>query len=61
MDQAGKYPRPTDLKFSRSLMIPKRGSVFDYVYTRKTYGSWNKWETLIEPTVIGGKTKVGMN
>ncbi|KAJ8047551.1 Dynein heavy chain 3, axonemal [Holothuria leucospilota] len=58
MDQAGKYPRPADLKFPRSLMIPKRGSVFDYVYTRKTYGSWNKWETLIEPTVIGGKTKV---
>ncbi|XP_071815449.1 dynein axonemal heavy chain 3-like isoform X3 [Apostichopus japonicus] len=59
MDQTGRHPRPAELKFARNLLIPKRGSVFDYVYIRKNYGSWNRWETLIEPTVITDKTNVG--
>ncbi|XP_071486244.1 dynein axonemal heavy chain 3-like [Diadema antillarum] len=61
MDSSGKHPRPKDLKFARSLLIPKRGSVFDYVYTRKTFGAWNRWETLVTPTEIAESTQMMVN
>ena len=60
MDSTGKHPRPKDLKFARSLLIPKRGSVFEYVYTRKTYGSWNRWDTMVTATEISENTQVKM-
>ncbi|XP_043569115.1 dynein axonemal heavy chain 3-like [Chiloscyllium plagiosum] len=41
------YPRPKDLKFPRALQIPKKGSVFDYVYLKRTFSSWCTWRDLI--------------
>ncbi|XP_033114673.1 dynein heavy chain 3, axonemal-like isoform X5 [Anneissia japonica] len=58
MDTTGKYPRPKDLKFQRSLIIPKKGSVYDFVFMRKTYGSWTSWENLVEKPNLGVKTQV---
>ncbi|XP_077987554.1 dynein axonemal heavy chain 3-like isoform X2 [Glandiceps talaboti] len=53
-----KFPRPKELKFPRSLLIPKKGTIFEYVYIRRMYGSWHRWENLIEPVSIGEKAKV---
>ncbi|XP_070559259.1 dynein axonemal heavy chain 3-like isoform X5 [Ptychodera flava] len=53
-----KHPRPKELKFPRNLLIPKKGSIFEYVYIRKMYGSWHRWEGLIEPVSIGEKAKL---
>ena len=58
MDTTGKHPRPKELKFARNLLIPKRGSVFDYVYTRKTFGAWNQWATFVTATEIADNTQV---
>ncbi|XP_033642613.1 dynein heavy chain 3, axonemal-like [Asterias rubens] len=58
MDTTGKHPRPKDLKFARNLLIPKRGSVYEYVYIRKRYGSWHRWETMVTSTDIGAKAKI---
>ncbi|XP_065937642.1 dynein axonemal heavy chain 3 isoform X7 [Magallana gigas] len=59
-----KYPRagnkiskPKDLKFANNLKIPKNGSVFEFVYLRKQYGSWYKWSNLISPLNIDEKAK----
>ena len=52
------FYRPKDLKFPRGLMIPKRGLVYDHVYIRKQYGSWNSWTSLLSPVDIDEKTKV---
>ncbi|XP_038073730.1 dynein heavy chain 3, axonemal-like isoform X4 [Patiria miniata] len=61
MDTAGRHPRPKDLKFARNLLIPKRGTVYDYVYIRKVYGSWHRWETLVMASDIGAKAKLCKN
>ncbi|XP_030856161.1 dynein heavy chain 3, axonemal-like [Strongylocentrotus purpuratus] len=61
MDTTGKHPRPKELKFARNLLIPKRGSVFDYVYTRKTFGAWNQWATFVTATEIADNTQMMVN
>ncbi|XP_022099330.1 dynein heavy chain 3, axonemal-like isoform X3 [Acanthaster planci] len=58
MDSTGKHPRPKDLKFARNLLIPKRGTVYEYVYIRKVYGSWHRWETLVMASDISAKAKI---
>ena len=51
-------PRPKDLKFSRALMIPKKGTVYDHIYIQKQYGSWNTWSSLITQVSIDAKAQV---
>ncbi|KAK7495478.1 hypothetical protein BaRGS_00013176, partial [Batillaria attramentaria] len=53
-----KYPKPKDLKFSRALMIPKKGTVYDHVYIQKQYGSWHTWSSLVTPVSIEVKTQI---
>ncbi|XP_069141245.1 dynein axonemal heavy chain 3-like isoform X4 [Argopecten irradians] len=53
----GHITRPKDLKFSRGLMIPKKGLVYDHVYIRKQFGSWYTWSSLIQPFKIDDKAK----
>lgn len=60
MESTGKYPRPKELKIARNLLIPKRGLVYDYVYMRKQYGAWTKWDNLVENPSIGEKAQVWM-
>ena len=36
-----KNSRPKDLSFPRTLLIPKRDTIYDFIYIRKQYGSWN--------------------
>lgn len=55
------FPRPRELKISRSLLIPKRGSVFDYVYAKKTYGSWHRWANFTKSPDLSDSTKVSWN
>jgi hypothetical protein len=50
--------RPKDLKFSRGLMIPKRGLIYDHVYIRRQYGSWYQWSSLLSNIDIDDQTKV---
>ncbi|GAB1598116.1 dynein heavy chain 3, axonemal-like [Argonauta hians] len=50
--------RPKDMKFTRDLLIPKKGSIYDYIYLKKQYGAWRTWESLMEPTIITEKTKL---
>ena len=52
------FCRPKDLKFANNLKIPKNGSVYEFVYLRKQYGSWYKWSNLISPLNIDEKAKV---
>ena len=52
------FPRPRELKIARNLFIPKRGSVFDYVYVKKTYGSWHRWGNLTKTPDLNDTTKV---
>ena len=52
------FPRPRELRFARSLLIPKRGSVFDYVYIKKNYGSWHRWESLAGSTQLSESIRV---
>ena len=40
--------RPKELRFSRGLIIPKKGSVFDYVYLRAPFGNWYTWQNGVE-------------
>ncbi|XP_064605237.1 dynein axonemal heavy chain 3-like isoform X2 [Liolophura sinensis] len=53
-----KYPRPKELKFAKSCLIPKRGTVFDHVYVRRLYGAWAGWATLVKPVNIKEGTKI---
>lgn len=52
------HPRPRELKIPRSLLIPKRGSVFDYVYAKKNYGSWHRWGNLAKTPDLSEEKKV---
>ncbi|KAK3779689.1 hypothetical protein RRG08_013644 [Elysia crispata] len=52
-----KYPKPKDLKFPRALLIPKKGTVYDHVFIRKQYGSWNPWTSLVQPVNIDEKAQ----
>ncbi|XP_052058680.1 dynein axonemal heavy chain 3-like isoform X1 [Mytilus californianus] len=62
-----KYPkvrgmtRPKDLKFARNLLIPKKGTVYDHVYIKRQYGSWNLWSSMITPFSIDEKAKLTLN
>ncbi|XP_041348477.1 dynein heavy chain 3, axonemal-like isoform X2 [Gigantopelta aegis] len=55
---SAKYPKPKELKFSRGLMIPKKGTVFDHVYIKRQYGSWNLWSSLVKPMNIDSKADI---
>ena len=50
--------RPKELKFPRSQLIPKKGLVYDHVFIRKQYGSWNPWSNLVQPVNIDEKAQV---
>ena len=52
------HARPRELRISRSLLMPKKGSVYDYVYTKKSYGSWNRWENLTVKPDLSDATQV---
>ena len=53
-----KDSRPKDLSFPRTLLIPKRDTIYDFIYLRKQYGSWNTWSSLLEPQIIPPNAKV---
>ncbi|KAL3852322.1 hypothetical protein ACJMK2_015979 [Sinanodonta woodiana] len=50
--------KPKDLKIARNLLIPKKGLVFDHVYLRRQYGSWNSWSSLVTPVNIDDKARI---
>ena len=50
--------RPKEVKFSRGVLFPKKGCIYDYVYTRRTYGAWRTWGNLVNPTFIDEQTEV---
>nr|XP_026694595.1 dynein heavy chain 3, axonemal isoform X2 [Ciona intestinalis] len=52
------HPRPRELRISRNLMIPKRGSVYDYVYMKQNYGSWHRWENLTKKSELNERTNL---
>nr|XP_039250666.1 dynein heavy chain 3, axonemal-like [Styela clava] len=54
----GIHAPPKELKIPRNLLIPKRGSVFDYVYVKKTYGSWHRWANLTKTPDLSDDTKL---
>lgn len=39
-------------------MIPKKGSIYDHVYIKRQFGSWNLWQNLVEKLDIDEVTKV---
>ena len=53
-----KDSKPKDLSFPRTLLIPKRDTIYDFIYLRKQYGSWNTWSSLLEPQTIPPNAKV---
>ncbi|XP_078276213.1 dynein axonemal heavy chain 3-like [Rhinoraja longicauda] len=44
--------KPKDLKFPRALQIPRTGSVFDFVYLKKTFSSWCSWKHLVNAVAV---------
>ena len=51
--------RPTELKFPKGLLIPKRGLIYDHVFVRKTLGGmWCMWQSLVKPINMTETTKV---
>ena len=46
------------MKFSKNLLIPKKGIVYEHRYVYTTYGSWTTWSSLIAKTELTAKTKV---
>jgi hypothetical protein len=45
--------RPKDLIFSKSLLIPKTESIYDFIYVRKNLmGTWTTWASLIESQAL---------
>lgn len=53
--------RPKDLKFPRAILIPKKGTVYDHIYTYRRYGSWNPWTSLVRPVSIEEKVQVSLD
>uniref|UniRef100_H2YSE4 AAA+ ATPase domain-containing protein n=1 Tax=Ciona savignyi TaxID=51511 RepID=H2YSE4_CIOSA len=52
------FPRPRELRIPRNLLIPKRGSIFDYVYIKQNYGSWHRWDNLTQNPELTDSTQV---
>jgi len=51
--------RPAELKFSKGLLIPKRGTIYEHVFVRRTLGGmWCTWQSLVKPIDITESTKV---
>lgn len=54
------FCRPAELKFAKGLLIPKRGTIYDHVFVRKTLGGmWCTWQSLVQPINLTELTKVG--
>jgi hypothetical protein len=53
--------RPKDFIFPKSVLIPKRSTVYDYIYIRNNVGAWNLWSSLIETQPIASNFKVKIN
>lgn len=45
------------MTFPKHVLLPKRLSLYDYIYVKKNYGSWNTWSSLIEPQTIPATVK----
>uniref|UniRef100_H2YSD8 AAA+ ATPase domain-containing protein n=1 Tax=Ciona savignyi TaxID=51511 RepID=H2YSD8_CIOSA len=52
------FPRPRELRIPRNLLIPKRGSIFDYVYIKQNYGSWHRWDNLTQNPELTDSTQL---
>ncbi|XP_062929153.1 dynein axonemal heavy chain 3-like [Mobula hypostoma] len=50
--------KPKDIKFPRALQIPREGSVFDFVFLKKTFSSWCTWKDLVTAVDIEHRTEV---
>ena len=48
----GKYPKPKSLTFQRSVLVPKRFTIYDYTFVKKHYGAWSTWASLTESVTI---------
>uniref|UniRef100_H3ANA7 AAA+ ATPase domain-containing protein n=1 Tax=Latimeria chalumnae TaxID=7897 RepID=H3ANA7_LATCH len=57
-DQNSTHPRPKDLKFPRALQMPRKGSVYDFVYLQNNFYSWCMWNDLISPVSIEDNVKL---
>eukprot|EP00794_Sanderia_malayensis_P006878 gene6878-7653_t len=42
-----QYPRPKDLKLSRNVQFPGKGSIYDYYFDKATFGTWHPWEKCV--------------
>ena len=56
--RAARPLSPKTLKFPRSMLIPKKGLIYDHIYVQRLFGSWDSWSHLIEPVNIEAKAKV---
>ncbi|XP_032895202.1 dynein heavy chain 3, axonemal-like [Amblyraja radiata] len=53
--------KPKELKFPRALQIPRKGSVFDFVYLKKTFSSWCSWRDLVNGVAVEDSIKIKAN
>ncbi|CAF1048753.1 unnamed protein product, partial [Brachionus calyciflorus] len=52
------YPRPRDLQFGKSALIPKENNtIYDYAYVHRNLGIWVKWSSLIDEFIIPKNVK----
>ncbi|XP_041110137.1 dynein heavy chain 3, axonemal-like isoform X2 [Polyodon spathula] len=58
-DQDSKQPHPRELRIPRALQMPKRDSVFHYVFLRRNVPSWYLWRELLAPASLEPCMKTG--
>lgn len=53
-----QYPKPATFKVLKSNLFPEHGTVYDYVYDKKNYGSWILWSEKLDMKRIPPDSKV---
>lgn len=56
-----QYPKPATFKILKSNLFPELGTVYDYVYDKKNYGSWILWSEKLDMKRIPPDSKVKIN
>lgn len=52
------YPKPSTFKMSKANLFPEHGTIYDFVYDKKNYGSWILWSEKLDMKRIPPDSKV---
>lgn len=52
------YPKPSKFKLTKHQLFPEKGTVWDWIFTKKNNGSWVAWMELTEKIPTPQNAKV---